>query len=684
VPPESGPHFLQDLAVVLTTAALATVVFQRLKLPVVAGYLVAGIVVGANLGPRLIADPASIRTLAELGVVLLMLSIGLEFRVSRLIRLGPRIGLTAVVEVGAMMTLGLVLGRLLGWGPLDALLAAGIVAISSTMVIAKVFEERHGDWRLRDLVFGVLVMEDLVAVALIAVATTVAFGGDLTASSLARVLGRLLLVLLALIVVGLALVPPIIRTVVRRHRHETVLVTAVGLSFLAALLTQSAGFSVALGAFVAGVVMSESGVGHQVGEVIRPVRDLFAAVFFVAVGMLLDLGDAWRVGPLVLLFTGLVVVGKVASVTVGAFLNGFGTRTAVQAGMSMAQVGEFSFIIAGLGATSATSTAPLYPVAVATALLTAFLTPLLAARSERAALWVDRRLPHPLQTFATLYGSWVENLFTGRPAAQPPRARRLAKLLVLDTLIIGAVLVLTSIGYRQGPGWLERFGVPATLERVVLLVGGAALALPFGFGLILAIRRLARVLAEAAVPPVAAGKVDQGRAPRRVLVLTLEIALVIATGLPLVAVTLPFLPPFGAPGIIGVLLLILGLSFWRTATDLDSHARAGAELVAHMLARQGAKADAASFEVVRGMLPGLGTVVPLKVEGASEAVGRSLGELNLRGRTGATVVALSRDGEQKVFPEAGERLRPGDLIAVTGSETAVHRVADLMRATDTR
>jgi CPA2 family monovalent cation:H+ antiporter-2 len=511
----------------------------------------------------------------------------------------------------------------------------------------------------------------------------VAFGGALTAGSVAALLGRGTVVLVGLLVIGLLLVPPAVRVVVRRYRAETTLLTALGLSFLAAFVTQAAGLSVALGAFVAGVLMSESGVSHQVSEVIRPVRDLFAAVFFVAVGMLLDVRGAAAAWPLVLLFTAMVVGGKVVGVTVGAFLNGFGTRTAVQAGMSMAQIGEFSFIIAGLGVTSARSVAPLYAIAVATALLTAFLTPTLAARSQAVALWIDRRLPHPLQTFATLYGSWVESVFGRGRAAPAGSTRRLVRFLVLDTLVIATILVGTSLAYRRSPAWLARFELPWSLDRGVVLGAGALLALPFAFGLMLAIRRLARVIGESVVAPVAPGKVDQGRAPRRVLIVTLEIALVVATGLPLVAVTLPFLPPYGAPGVVAVLLLLLGIAFWRTARDLDSHARAGAELVAHVLARQGARADAESFAVVRRMLPGLGTVVPIRVEPGSAVVGRSLGELNLRGRTGATVVALNRGEGRTVFPDAGERLAAGDLIAVTGSEDAISQAEALVRARDT-
>lgn len=683
--PEHAPTvFLRDLAIVLSTAALATIVFRRLRLPLIAGYLVAGVLVGSDLAPRLISDPGEIRTLAEVGVVLLMMSVGLELRFRRLVRMGPRLGLVALIEVGIMFSLGLATARGLGWGGLDGVLAAGIVAISSTMVIAKVFEERRQDWRLRDLVFGVLVMEDLVAIALIAVCTTLAFGARVSAGSVASVLGRLGFLLGLMLTIGLLIVPPVIRVVVHRHRRETVLVTAVGLGFLAALLTQAAGYSVALGAFVAGVLMSESGVGHQVGEVITPVRDLFAAVFFVAVGMLLDVSAALEAWPLVLLFTALVVTGKVIGVTVGAFLSGFGSATSIRAGMSMAQIGEFSFLIAGLGVTSASSAAPLYPIAVATALLTSLATPVLAGQSERVALWVDRRLPKPLQTFSSLYASWAEALWTSRPAARPGSAiRRRVGFLLVDAAAIALLLVAASEAWRKAPEWLAALGLSIPLQRYLLSGAIVVMALPFAFGFTLTIRRLAALLAASVVPPVAPGKVDQGRAPRRMLVITLEIAMLIGAALPVVAVTLPFLPPLGAPGVVGALLLLLLASFWRTARDLDSHARAGAELVVHVLARQGEEADAESFEIVRTMLPGLGNLVPLRIGAGSAVASHTLGELNIRGRTGATVVALCRGHERRVFPPATERLAPGDLIALTGSREAIDRAEALVRAMDT-
>ncbi len=676
--------FLRDLAIVFGVAALATVVFERLRLPIIAGYLVAGIVVGPNVGPQLITDPATVRVLAEVGVVLILGSVGLEFRLRRLLRLGPRVGLTAVIEVGFMLAVGLGLAKALDWGRLESLLTGGIVAISSTAVIAKVFEERPVDWRLKDLVFGVLVMEDLVAIVLIAVAAAAAVGTRLDVRSVGGVLARMSAVLLAILAVGMLLVPRMIRAVVQLKRPETTLVTAVGLTFVVSLLTEAAGYSVALGAFLAGLLMAESGVGHQITLVIKPVRDLFAAVFFVAVGMLLDVRAALHAWPLVLAFTAVVVIGKITSVSVGAFLNGFGSLNSIRAGMSMAQIGEFSFILAGLGVASGSGAAPLYSIAVATAMITSFVTPWLVGRSDHVAAWVDRRLPAPIQTFTSLYGAWLESSTERRASGGAGRrANRLVWLVIVDAVLVATALILTSIGYRRGVPWLDRLELGPALTRLVVLALGALVALPFGFGLMLAIRRLARLLGDAAVLPVGAGKVDQGLAPRTLFVITVEITVVIAIGIPLVVVTLPFLPPLGAPGVILALLLLLGVAFWRTARDLESHARAGAELVVHVLGKQAAHGDTGQFAVVRGMLPGMGDLAPVVVEAGSEMVGKTLGELNLRGRTGATVVALARGSERHASPRASERVLAGDLIAVTGTHEAVIQAEALARARGT-
>ena len=679
----SAHFFLRDLALVLGTAALATVVFQRFRLPVIVGYIVAGILVGPLTPWPVVKDPGSIRTLAELGVVLLMFSIGLEFRLRKIARLGPRVALAALVEVGAMLLLGYGVARLLGWDLLQSLLAAGIVAISSTMVVSRSLADSHADRGLRDIVFGVLVMEDLAAILLIAILTTIAAGDALSGPMLAATLGRLGLFLLLLMVGGMLVIPRAINAALAFRRAETTLVAALGICFGLAVLSVAAGYSVALGGFIAGTLVAESGKHRIIEENIRPVRDLFAAIFFVAVGMLFEPGVMLVAWPAVVALTLVVLLGKTFGVAGGVFLAGYGTRDAVRAGMSLAQIGEFSFVIAGLGAMRAGGSSELFAVAVAVATITAFTTPIFSRHADELASWIDRHLPHPVQTVAMLYGSWVDLL--GKPKAASPTAtqrRRLRNFLLLDAACVAAAIIGTSLAYRRMP---ELFGAEAADKpgmRLAVLAAGALLALPFAIGLVGAMRKLSVVMAESALPRPVKG-VDQGYAPRRALIATLRIGMVIAVGVPMTLLTLPFVPPFGVLGVIAAYLLILGVGFWRTAADLDKHSRAGAELVVHVLAKQAHSGETGTFEVVQQLLPGMGTIVPLEVQAGSEAAGATLGDLNLRGRTGATVVALSRNGQRQPLPTAATRLEAGDMVAVTGSGSAIGTAAALLRARDT-
>lgn len=663
----------------LVLATAATLVVRRLKLPPIAGYLVAGLVVGPSVPITLVTEPDAVRTLAELGVVLLMFSIGLEFRLRRLVRVGGRVAAVALVENAVLLSLGYLLARAVGWSGLESIFAGAIIAISSTMVISRIYAELRPDRNLRDLVFGVLVMEDLVAIVLVAALTTLAHGDDLTPAVVWSTLGRLVGVLAAFLVVGMLLVPRFIRRVVSFKRPEITVVAALGLAFGSATLSQHAGYSVALGAFLAGSLIAESGASHQVAEAVEPIRDLFGAIFFVAVGMLVQptaLAAQW---PMILLLSAAVVVGKVVAVSSAAFFAGFGVNHSIRAGLSLAQIGEFSFVIAGLGL-SAGQGDSLYAVAVGISLVTTFLTPFLVANADRVALAVDRHLPKPIQLAACLYGSWFELLGTRGANSPWRRARRLTRFLVLDALLLAGALIVTSILYRRLPGRLSQvMAAGPTLIRPLLLAAGALVAFPFALGLTRNVRRLARMLAEAAMPPVAPGKVDQALAPRRTLTTALQIGGVIVIGVPLAAVTMPFLPPFGAPGVIVLLLLLLGIALWRNAKNLDSHVRAGAELVVHVLAKQGSVAETGTFEAVGALLPGLGTFAPVRIESGRPVVGKTLGELNLRGRTGATVVALSRGTQRIPYPSAGERLQAGDLIALAGSQEAVQDAEEIFR-----
>jgi CPA2 family monovalent cation:H+ antiporter-2 len=676
--------FLQNLALVLCVAAATTVLCQRLHLPVVFGYLLAGMIVGPHLPIPIVADPGMMRTLSELGVILLMFSIGLEFSLRSLLQVGPLAGPAALAETSLMFGLGFAVGRAFGWSTLECLFIGAAVAISSTTIIARAFAERGVKGRLTEIVFGILIVEDLIAIFLVAVLTAIGAGGGLSAGGLALTAVRLVTFLVGLVSLGLLTVPRLVRAVVRLHRDETTLVASVGICFAAALLALAFGYSVALGAFIAGALVAESGEARTVERLIQPVRDMFVAIFFVSVGMLIDLSVILSHWGAVLALSLVVVGGKLIAVSVGTFLSGNGLRLSVQAGMSLAQIGEFSFIIIAVGLATGATREFLYPVAVAVSAITSLATPWLIRMADPVASYVDRTLPRPMQTFAALYGSWIERMRSGaREDMGRDRMKRLVRVLLLDAILLAGVVIGAAAEMGRFTtilgGWTH---ISERAARWVVVAGGAVISVPLIVGLARSARLLGLVLAVRALPTAGARKVDLAMAPRRALVVTLQLAILLVVGLPFIAITGLFLPPAPALLLIGLMLTGLGVAFWRSAVNLQGHARAGAEVIVAAIAKQlqdepvlesaVARRDslAHTLDRVHTMLPGLGEPIPIRIEPNSPAVDRTLAQLNVRALTGATVLCIIRDGAQVLVPTGHEVLRAGDVLAVAGSHEA--------------
>ncbi|HEX2220262.1 MAG TPA: cation:proton antiporter [Gemmatimonadales bacterium] len=706
----SDPHdFLRNLVLVLGVAAAATILFQRLRQPVVFGYLIAGMILGPYVPIPVVADEGMVRILSELGVILLMFALGLEFSLRKLLAIGPTASVIAVLQTSAMVGVGFLAGRLLGWTVMESVYAGAIIAISSTTIIVKAFSEQRIRERFTGIVFGVLIMEDLIAIFLLAILTAISADGGVSPGDLLTTASRLGAFLAGLLVLGLLTVPRLMRTVVRLDRPETTVVTAMGICFAVAYLAQAFHYSVALGAFLAGSLVAESGEERAIEQLVQPIRDMFAAIFFVAVGMLIDprlIVEHWRA---VVVFTLLVVAGKILFVSLGAFLAGYGTRTSVQTGMSLAQIGEFSFIIAGIGLATGATREFIYPIAVAVSAITTLSTPWLIRAAGPAASWVDRKLPRPLQTFAALYGSWMASLRSSSPdRSRRSRERRLAGLLAVDAALLAAIAVAVTVELDAGITTLSR-GMELTPEaaRAVIFAGGALLAAPLVVGMLRTARALGQTIALRALPAPERG-VDFGAAPRRAFLVTWQLVLVAMVGVPLVALSQPFLPAHVAPAIFLSALAVAGIAFWRSATNLQGHTRAGAEVIVAALARQmagrgmepetpvahrrrasdavGAQALAEAPEPVRtlagiyDLIPGLGQPVSVEIGEVDYAAGRSLAELDLRDRTEATVLVIVRPSGASILPVGAEVLRPGDLLALAGTADAVNKARVLLHS----
>ncbi len=434
----------------------------------------------------------------------------------------------------------------------------------------------------------------------------------------------------------------------------------------------------ALGAFIAGSLIAESGEEKKVEKLVEPVRDIFAAVFFVSVGMLIDPRQVVQFWPAILVLTLVVVVGKVVGVSVGSFLTGSRLRTSIQSGMSLAQIGEFSFIIAGLGMTLDATGSFLYPVAIVVSALTTLTTPWLIRASDPVASWVDRTLPRPIQTFSVLYGSWIEKLrTTPRSQGTVSKIRRMLVLLSIDAALFAAIFTgLSAFSAQLIDLAHEHIGLPPLVAWPLLILAGMFLVAPFVFGVVQLGRKLGTTLAELVLPTSGGNRVDLADAPRRLLEITLEIAIVVIIGAPLVVITRPFLPAGEASVLLLVLIVVLGIAFWRSATNLQGHVRAGSEVIVAALAKQSRSGGESSAQKdlrqVEQLLPGLGSLTAVRLASTSPAIGKTLAELNLRALTGASVLAITRDEGPVVTPTAQEILHAGDVLALTGTREAIN------------
>ena len=406
------PDLINDLALILMSAAIFALLSRKLRQPVVLGYILAGFVVGPHFEflPSII-DVANINIWAEIGVIFLLFALGLEFSFKRLFRVGRSALITAVVEIVFMVAFSYGVARVLGWSVMDSVFLGGILAISSTTIIIRVIDEL-GLKRRRfvSLVFGVLIVEDLAAILLLVMLSSLAATRALSGADLVYTGARLGFFLVLWFLVGTYLLPNLMKWFREHLTDETTLIVAVGLCLGMVLIASNAGFSVALGAFAMGSLLAETKESQRIEHLIKPVRDLFAAIFFVSVGMLIDPKILYEHLGIIILLTLVTIVGKTFSTSLGALLSGQNLKHSVQTGLSLAQIGEFSFIIATLGLTTKVTSEFLYPVAVAVSAVTTFTTPYLIRFADPSYEWLDRKLPsHVHDAIARYQAGFTEN-----------------------------------------------------------------------------------------------------------------------------------------------------------------------------------------------------------------------------------------------------------------------------------
>ncbi|MEO8778628.1 MAG: cation:proton antiporter [Rhodanobacter sp.] len=568
--------FIRDLAVVMLVAGATTIVFQRLRQPVLLGYILAGVLIGPHTPGELIGDARTIDDISNLGVVLLMFTLGLEFSVRKLRELGIGVLAVAMGEVGLMLWIGFGIGSAFGWKGMDALFLGAIISLSSTMVATRTLSENgQRQQPFAQLVVGLLVAEDMLAIVMLTLLTAVAIGGSVQADAAFTLIGHLGLFVVVGMILGLLLLPRLVDYVAGFGSDETLLVSVLGICFGASLLAAWMGFSVALGAFLAGAVVAESRSVGRVIHLVEPLRDMFAALFFVAIGLKIDPAMLLQYALPALLIAGVVMVGKSLACSAGFLIIGREPRTALRAGLGMAQIGEFSFVIATLGLSLGVISDFIYPVAVAVSVVCMAVSPYMSRSANCMVAGLRAVTPRPLRLLATSYNGWLEQL---RPvnenAALAAIFRRLLWHIGVNVLLVVTLFMTGAYLNAHGWSWFSSLGIGREMRHTLIWACALFLSLPMLIAVYRKAEALGMLLAEIGIRERFARSYTH--AIRSVLARLIPLATLGLLGILLSALSSAILPPRGVALSLLVAGVVLAVVLWRGLVQM--HARLQAAL----------------------------------------------------------------------------------------------------------
>ena len=393
------PKLISDLAIMLLTAGVVAVLFKRFKQPLVLGYILAGFLVGPFMPYFFtVADEMSIETWSEIGIIILMFGLGLEFNLHKLASVGGAAIITAATGVLGLLVLGDLVGQAMGWGTMDSIFLGGMLSMSSSIIVIKVFDELGitGEG-FAQLVFGTLVIQDIAGIFMMIILSTVSVSKNISGGALALQLGMLVLYLVLWLVLGIYILPTVLRSASKFMNDETLLLTSLGICFGMVLLADALGFSSALGAFLAGSLLAGTVHAERVEHLTGGIKDLFGSVFFLSVGMMIEPALILRYIVPILIVTAVTIVGKLAISALGVLLAGQPLENAVRSGCSLAQIGEFAFIIASLGMSLGVIADYVYPVIVAVSVITTLTTPILIKQADNIYALIGKLLPPKLK-----------------------------------------------------------------------------------------------------------------------------------------------------------------------------------------------------------------------------------------------------------------------------------------------
>ncbi|MGC1240012.1 MAG: cation:proton antiporter [Chryseosolibacter sp.] len=649
------PHLITDLGLILAVAGITTLIFRKIRQPVVLGYIIAGFLVGphVSLFPT-VMDAAGIKTWSEIGVIFLLFSLGLEFSFRKLVKVGGAASITALVEVVLMIGLGYLAGYVMGWSVMDSIFLGAILSMSSTTIIIRAFDEVGvRTKKFASLVFGILIVEDVVAILLLVLLSTLAVSQQFGGTELLMQMLKLGFFLILWFLAGIFFVPTFLKRTRNLMNDETMLVVCVALCLLMVMLAVEVGFSAALGAFIMGSILAETTQAERIEHLIRSVKDFFAAIFFVSVGMMIDPRVLVEYSfPLTVIIL-ITIFGKFMTTALGALLAGQSLKHAIQAGMSLAQIGEFSFIIASLGVSLNVTSAFLYPIAVAASAVTTFTTPFLIRQSGAFYGFLEAQLPKRWVKIMNRYSSGTQQLSAYSEWRVLLHAY-MVHLAIHSVLIVGLIFLSQEFLYPLIRGIIANY-FTATVITVVLTL---MLMVPFIWAL--AIRRIARD---------AYRNLWLNRKLNRGPLIVIELLRIAVAVLHVAFLMNIFFSPSVA--------FVIAIAAMASAILIFSHKlqlfyeKIEKRFLLNLNEREMQKLPRPEIT------PWDAHLTDFEIQPEFPLAGKQLQELALRERYGVNIALIERGKLSIIIPDRYERMYPGDRISVIGTDEQLGKIKDL-------
>ncbi|WP_288507855.1 cation:proton antiporter [uncultured Bacteroides sp.] len=658
------PTLIADLALILISASIITLLFKWLKQPLVLGYIVAGLLAGpyVHIFPT-VGDIANVNIWAEIGVVFLLFALGLEFSFKKLINVGSTAFITATTEVISMLLIGYMVGYLLGWGTMNSIFLGGMLSMSSTTIIIKAFDDLGlRSQRFTGIVFGTLVVEDLIAILMMVLLSTMAVSKDFVGEELLVSVLKVVFFLILWFLIGIFILPAFLKKAKKLMNNETLLIVSLGLCLGMVVLATYTGFSAALGAFIMGSILAETIEAEHIEHIIQPVKDLFGAIFFVSVGMLVNPAVLVEYAWPVIIITLVTIIGKAIFSSLGVLLSGESLNISIKSGFSLAQIGEFAFIIAGLGVSLKVLDPFISPIIVAVSVITTFTTPYFIRLANLFAEWLYKVLPPKVQEMLARYASGKKTV--NHDSDWKKLLKNIVGRVIIYSVLLTAIWLLSV--KTLYPAVSELFTPVTIWVNLAMCLVTLLLMTPFLWALISNKYNSSAIFLKLWE--------DENYNHGRLVALVLFRVSVAIFFISAVVISY-FHLNIGIGVVIAVAVVALILILREDLTQysrLETHFLTNLNLREEVAKKHHPLKTSFNSEFNNKDIE-LTSVV---VSPYSRYIGKSLGELSFRQEFGVNVVAIVR-GDLKIYiPKSSERIYPQDKLAVVGTDGQLQKFRD--------